>query len=288
MATTITSGFTKLRENLEITTLQSGTVSTRQKNVRDAVESEMSVLSSFLTGSYQRSTMIAPLGEADVDVFVVMASKYYEADGQASLLDKVKRALKKTYPDTPSISRNGQAVTITFSDFKVDVVPGFNRANGGYLIPDSVLKRWIETDPTKHVELWTETNKTHSGQFVPLVKMLKGWNKKNGVPFRSFHLEALARQVFTGVTISSYPSGVRYFFDKARDWIKVKLYDPAGYGGDIGAYLDTTIKMDDAVSRLNTAYDRAKAGEEWEAAGRTEKAFERWRMVFDTYFPAYG
>jgi len=288
MATTITSGFNKLKENLEITSLQSSTVSTRQRNVREAIESEMTVLSSFLTGSYQRSTMIAPLGEADVDVFVVMDSKYYETDGQASLLDKVKRVLRQTYPDTPSISRNGQAVTITFTDFKVDVVPGFYRNGGGYLIPDSVLKRWIETDPTKHVELSSQTNKAHGGDFVPLVKMLKGWNRKNGAALRSFHLETLARQVMSGVTISSYPSGVRYFFDNARNWIKVKLYDPAGYGGDIGAYLNTTTKMDDAISRLKSAYDRAKAAEDYETEGKTEKAFERWRMVFDSYFPAYG
>ena len=66
--------------------------------------------------------MIAPLATADIDIFVILDSKYYEKDGQAALLDKVKRALKATYK-TPEISRNGQAVTITFTDFKVDVVP---------------------------------------------------------------------------------------------------------------------------------------------------------------------
>jgi small multidrug resistance pump len=32
-----------------------------------------------------------------------------------------------SYPKTPDISRNGQAVMITFTDFKVDVVPAFYR-----------------------------------------------------------------------------------------------------------------------------------------------------------------
>ena len=95
MATTILSSFQKLRENLEITGLQKATVSTRQQNVRDVVAKELTVLDSFLTGSYSRSTMIAPLSEADIDIFVVLDPGYYESSGQATLLDKVKRALLK-------------------------------------------------------------------------------------------------------------------------------------------------------------------------------------------------
>ena len=154
MPTTIAAGFQRLKESLEITTLQSGTVSGRQQRVRDAVSKEMTVLSDFLTGSYQRNTMIAPLSDADVDVFVVLDPSYYEQNGQASLLDKVKRAIGKTYTDT-KISRDGQAVTVKFSDFYVDVVPGFHRQGGGFLIPDSYGQRWIETDPKKHVEQWS-------------------------------------------------------------------------------------------------------------------------------------
>ena len=153
MATTITASFQKLKENLEITGLQKSTVSTRQENVREVVVNDMDVLDSFLTGSYARSTMIAPLSKADIDIFIVLDSKYYESDGQASLLDKVKRALLKTYTKTPKISRNGQAVTITFNDFMVDVVPAFNRKSGGYLIPNSVQKTWIATNPKTHVDV---------------------------------------------------------------------------------------------------------------------------------------
>jgi len=61
MAKTISEGFRKLRENLEITGLQESTVSTRQTNVRTALEDDFDVKDSFLTGSYRRSTMIAPL-----------------------------------------------------------------------------------------------------------------------------------------------------------------------------------------------------------------------------------
>ena len=135
MATTISNGFAKLRDNLEISDLQTATVSARQQNVRKAVDLGMSVSDDFLTGSYRRNTMIAPLKKADVDVFVVLNSSHFKQHGQQQLLADTKAALRKSYR-TPDISPNGQAVTILFDDFRVDVVPAFHRKGGGYLIPD--------------------------------------------------------------------------------------------------------------------------------------------------------
>lgn len=48
--------------------------------------------------------MIAPLKEADVDIFAVLDPSYYKQDGCIFLLDKVRMVLKKNYT-TPHISR---------------------------------------------------------------------------------------------------------------------------------------------------------------------------------------
>lgn len=288
MPTSIIQGFDKLTQNLEITDLQASTVSTRQQNVRDAIESEMTILDSFLTGSYRRNTMIAPLSEADADVFIILHPDYYEYAGQASLLDRVKRVLKKTYPKTPEISRNGQAVTITFTDFQVDVVPAFYRDGGGFLIPDSILQRWIATDPKMHVEMWSKSNQDHNGDLVPLIKMIKGWNKQHSGLLRSFHLETLILQILNNVTISDYPSGVRYVFDKARLQVQYAVVDLAGYGGNVGAYLDTATKIQDVVSRMEAAYNKAVEAERLARENKTKEAFSKWRLIFGEYFPAYG
>src|SRR5882724_1895270 len=139
MATSVTEAFQQFKSRLEITDLQSSTVSTRQQTVRDVVAAGMDVEDTFLSGSYSRSTLIAPLSEADIDVFVVLEPKYFhhyngQNGGQAGLLDLLKRTLRKTYTRTPDISRNGQAVTIRFDDFSVDVVPAVRRQGGGFLI----------------------------------------------------------------------------------------------------------------------------------------------------------
>lgn len=288
MAKTIWESFRELKADLEITELQQSTVSTKQQNVRKAVENELDVLDSFLTGSYSRHTMIAPLKEADIDVFVVLDPSYYQKDGQANLIDKLKRVLKKTYPQTSGISRNGQAVTIQFTDIIVDVVPAFYRKTGGYLIPNSVGQTWISTDSKKHIEIMTSANKAHNGDLVPLIKMIKAWNRNINRYFNSFHLEVLALQIFDEVTISDFPSAMRYFFYKGRNLITKKNPDPAGYGGNVGYYLNTEDKINAAVSRFTTAYNRALKAERYESDGDTVLAIEEWKKIFGNYFPSYG
>jgi hypothetical protein len=294
MATTIQQSFLKFKQNLEITAIQASVVSSRQTNIREVLEGELNILDSFLTGSYQRSTMIAPLEKADIDIFFVLNSDYFNHynnglnGGQAGLLDLVKRNLKKTYTRTPDISRDGQAITIQFTDFIVDVVPGFNRQGGGYIIPNSISKTWISTNPKIHVDLVKSSNTAHNGDFVPLIKMLKAWNRNSGKFFSSFHLEMLALKILDNVTITDYPSGARYFFDKARDWMNKQLPDPAGYGGDIGAYINTNEKIQEAKNKLQLAYERALKAEDYASKNHIENAVNMWIKIFGDYFPAYG
>jgi hypothetical protein len=293
MATTVQQSFLQLKSNLEITGLQSETVSTRQTRVREVMEAGMQVKDTFLTGSYARNTMISPLKEADIDIFCVLDNRYFnqyngQNGGPPALLDYVRSTLLKTYKTTPSISRNGQAVTIRFTDFVVDVVVGFYRQGGGYLIPNSVAKSWLSTDPKKHVELVSAANKYHNGNLVPIIKMLKAWNKSHGSFFRSFHIEVLALKIFANVRISDFPSGIRFFFDKAQAAVRGKNPDPAGYGDDIGRYIDSQSKIDEAGGKLQAALNIALLAEQHNAANRNRDAIDQWRRLFPDHFPAYG
>lgn len=286
MPTTIPAAFTTLRSHLNITGLQSETVSARQQGLLDLVASELTVLDSFLTGSCSRSTLIAPLDEADIDVVVVLDAEYHPS-GARNVLERTRSALLKTY-DTPKISRNGQAVTILFTDFAVDVVPAFYRKGGGYLLCDSGSNRYISTDPKRHIEISAGHNRDHGGDLVPVVKMIKAWNRNIDWHFRSFHLEVLAWKVFTKVNQNNDWSAVGFFFDKARATMPHKLPDPAGYGGDVSDYIGSELQIAAAVSRLDTALGRARRAEEHAQSGRVVAAFDEWRKIFGSYFPAYG
>ena len=110
MAKTVIQGFQELRQRLEITDLQASAVSIRQQGVREAVKKELPVLDGgdFLTGSYIRKTMIAPLKDADIDIFIVLDGSHFHKYNPASLLDKVKETLKQAYSETIAISRDRQ------------------------------------------------------------------------------------------------------------------------------------------------------------------------------------
>lgn len=287
MPITITSGFNALKSNLEITSLQKSTVSVRQTNIREAVADGFTILDSFLVGSYVRSTMISRLKESDVDIIVIIDASYFTKYSATSLLDRLRTILKRTYPSTPKVSRNGQAVTISFTDFNVDVVPSFNRKGGGYLIPDAINNIWISTNPKVHQSNLTSSNKWHSGELIPVIKMIKGWNRCIGNPFYGFYLELMVKNILNNVSISSYSSAVRYVFDKGREKIKYKLSDPADYGSDIKG-LNNISTVEEAVSRFETAYNRAIKAEKYETNGRIELAYGEWKKIFPRYFPSYG
>lgn len=292
MAFAIPASFEGLKSNLEITMPQGTIVSTRQQNVRSCLASAMTVSDSFLTGSYARSTMISPLSEADIDIFMVLDPTYFhhyngKNNGPAGLLDYTKSTLRKTYTTTPDISRNGQAVTIRFSDFVADVVIGFNRQGGGYLIANSVNNFWLQTDPKRHVEIFSQANAYHKGNLIPLIKMIKAWNKSHGSYFRSFHLEVLALNAFANVTITDFPSGLRFFFQKAVSMVRYPALDPAGYGDNIGRYL-TPSTMDEAVRKFQGAFQTAMAAEQYAQRGQTQQSIALWRLLLPNHFPAYG
>jgi hypothetical protein len=215
MAKTFAEAFHGFQSKLEISGLQASRASSRHQAIRDHLADNLDVLDSFITGSYRRHTLITPLYEADIDVFVVMGTDHFKPDGQAALLDRVRRVLLQKYT-TPRVSRNGQAVTIFFKDFRVDVVPGFYRKGGGYLIPDAPGTRWIATDPKQHVAICTAENKHHGGNLVPALKMFKAWNRMHSSRLRSFHLERLFTNAFSGYSIQVWDAAIPYAFGQVE------------------------------------------------------------------------
>ncbi len=291
MARTVPQGFQEFRSRLEITDLQSSIVSERQKGAREAVENEFTVLNSFLTGSYQRNTLIAPLKEADIDIFVILDDQYKNG-GQAYILDRVRGVLKQAYQETTNISRNGQAVTIYFNDFEVDVVPAFYRKFlsiipiGGFIISDTITKTWIPTNPQEHIELWSRRNEDQNGNLIPLIKMIKAWNKVHGDLLTSFHLECLILKIMKSRTITEFPSAIRIIFENAKESFR-HVVDPVMLSSVTG-YLNTQEKIATAARELEIAYVRAKMAEELVRRGIVEDAYYFWDKLFGDYFPAYG
>ena len=136
--------------------------------------------------------------------------------------------------------------------------------------------------------MFAAANTVHGGDLVPMIKMIKTWNRGINKHFRSFHLEVLALAIYNNVTISNYWSGMRYFLDKGRALVAAKNPDPAGYGDDVGRYIVGQVQVDEAVGKFQADFERALKAEQYADRGEIVKALEMWREVFFEPFPAYG
>lgn len=296
MATTISQAFSQFASNLEITDRQTSLVSERRKNVVNAVAQELilnSASPSKLIGSYDRSTLIRYLSEGDVDVMVVLhygENKAWDSpEGTIKALDKFKVILDKAYPNTDK-GRDRNCITMKFAEFRLDVVPAFSIEGGYFHIPDSIRKLWVPTDPFSFAERITSVNKAMSNCFVPLIKMIKSWNRNEGWALRSFHLECLLYNHFKNYTVSyTYPYMIQEFFASLPRYLAIYAYDPVK-GDQVDSYLDNEAvktKRQIAIEKANKAAIKSK-----EAYGDQEKyasvAIDEWKALMGEFFPSYG
>jgi len=192
MPTTVPAAFREFAVRLQPTDAQRSDASTKQGGVKDCLNGTLWVSRSFLTGSYARWTIIRP--PSDIDLLVVLddskhGDDFFYAPGGAQLaLERFHVRLKTCYPNTP-IRKDHPAVHLDFTTIGFDVIPAFDRRDGGFFIPSRFASGWMPTDPTKHAELTTAMNGGTGDFFVPLVKMFKSWNCAHYAKLTGFHLE---------------------------------------------------------------------------------------------------
>ncbi len=294
MATDIEKAFEKFASNLEITDKQESLVSDRRANVVEALKEKLTLHDeeSKVIGSWDRNTLTRFLYEGDVDVMVILhysKNKEWEnAEGTINALDRFKEILDDTYEDTPK-RRDRNCISMQFSEFRLDIVPAFKYEGGYYTIPDSVRKLWVKTNPFQFAEKITEVNKTMGGKFVPLIKMVKGWNRKVGWPIGSFHLECLMYQRYSTYTQGyTYSSMLNFFFKDLPSYLSNPCYDPV-----MKDRVDTYLDNEAVKTKRTIAIEKAK-----KAASAAKEAYEdqekypsiahgEWKTLMGEFFPAY-
>lgn len=299
MATTIKDSFNIYSSRLEITDRQGTKVSNSRTNLVDKLGNVLSLHpdeKSKLIGSYDRNTLTRYLSEGDVDVMIILHHGNNEdwdnAAGTGKALNKFKAILEEEYPDT-TMRVDENCVTMQLSEFRLDVVPAFKLTSGGYKIPDTIRQQWVETNPFAFADLITKTNKAMDDKFIPLIKMVKGWNREEGWPIRSFHLECMMYNRYKSYTEGySYDSMLRLFFEDLPTYLASTCYDPVT-SERVDTYLDnyaTTTKRQIAINKANKA--SAKAKEAYEDQTKYPNAIsisiEEWKALLGEFFPAYG
>ncbi len=296
MTLSTADAFKKFKSRLELSPTEQQDASKRQKDVRETIDEDFDVDTSFLTGSYGRHTKTKPL--KDVDIFFVLGSdETHRLDRPpAEILDDFKKTLTDAYglsavdPD----GDNRRCVTVEFDSavptaaddgkvLSIDAVPAFT-SGSAYKIPDRHLGQWIKTDPKIHKQKASDKNKEMGGEWVPLVKMLKAWNRAQGKPIKpSFLIEVMALDLVQP-PFTTFPDEVRRFFAAAHDAIVNEWPDPAGYGPPVSDQM-TGARLITAQDALRNADKAAARAARLESQSKQGDALRAWRDLLGDYFP---
>lgn len=230
----------------------------------------------FQNGSYDRDTIIKPLD--DVDLFLVLKeSSYIDEYGRLpnpqSVLTKMKNYLNSTTHYAGKVKQDRPCVTIHLSDKKFDILPCFGNDNAGYQIPNYELNGWMYTNPVLHSSELTTTNQSCSGKVVPLVRIIKYWNREmNGKKIPSFHIEEMAINTFRFGSITNFEDGVYKWFQYSLSVLDITKFDSTE------KYSESYNILKETKEKISKAHDFYKAGNELEA----KKVYKE---VFGDKFP---
>jgi len=291
MPTTVPAAFTELQARIALTPKQRDIAAGRLVNLQTFFADNYAVAKApWAIGSYGRGTIVRP--ERDIDIVVALSvPEYWERYKRDSrvFLRWLRDGVNRKYPNT-RVGVRGIAVRLALGEgLEVDLVGGFHYKGGGFVIPNG-SGGWQATNPPFHDQLMTDANVRTKSALKPLVRVMKAWNiMGNGGRLRSFHLEMVVERVWQKATaLPAMPTAVTATLKTGAGWVRAAHLDPwAGSGQRIDTYL-TAANRAAVAKAMDEDAVRAQAALDYAAAGKTDKAFERWAIVFNHQFPAHG
>lgn len=217
------------------------------------------------------------------------------ADGKKPIfiLREMVRVLRNRFKRT-RIRVDSPCVVVKFNEYIFEIVPAIYYTDDDqcYQIPGPGARKWIDCYP--HVpEKWlTNSNYLNDKKFVPLIKILKQWNRRNNVGLKSFHLELLTGMVFDQISeIVSYPQAVFDWMYYVSDWIHYYrssfIREPGKYYPYVDDYLyDDFKKLRKVRWKLKIGLKRAEAALDRWVEGKEIRAKRIWFQMFGDMFPA--
>jgi hypothetical protein len=193
------------------------------------------------------------------------------------------------------IKKTMQAVTINLNsyDWVFDVVPSVPvRDYLGqihyYLIPDGI-GNWLRTNPKIDAVNITAVNQKHNKNFLPLIRLLKYWNRRVHKPrLSSYYFETLVIKTFQySPLIKDFPNAIKYFFDCCPSYLRASCPDPKNLGPALDASVDETTK-EKVINAMSKASSFAGYALMYEANLDHKQAIYWWQSIFGSEFPDYG
>jgi hypothetical protein len=192
-------------------------------------------------------------------------------------------------------NRRMQAVTLNLKShpWTFDIVPAipihdYQDKVTHFLIPDG-YGNWIRTNPKIDAKSLTSVNAKHKGELLPVLRLLKYWNKRKHKPsLSSYYFETLVVQTFQySPEITSYPAALEYFFHHCSSYIMSSCPDPKRLGEALDANVNWDTKQK-ILKALKNAASHACHAMMAESKNDQKTAIYWWKKVFGSEFPDYG
>lgn len=251
------------------------------KHFRDTESKEANTLQ---VGSFGRKTAIDGISDLDM-LYIVPRSQwntYNTQGGQLKLLQDTKSAILNRYPRT-DIRVDRLVVTVTYTDFHVEVQPVFEQDDLSYKYPDTKNGgSWKITKPREEMNEVAAKDAVKNSNLRRLCKMARAWKNKHGVGLGGLLIDTLAYNFL--VSTEEYDSKSFLYYDYlSRDFFKYLSEQPdqdryAAPGS--GQHVKVKQKFQ---SKAKKAHDLCLKAIEAEGQANVN---DKWKAVYGRPFPA--
>lgn len=246
-------------------------------------DTESKTANTLRVGSFGRRTGIRGISDLDM-LYIMPKSKWdtYRDGKQYTLLKDVKEAIQRRYPKT-KVRVDRLVVTVTYTNFHVEVQPVFEQDDGSFKFPDTKNGgSWRTTKPREEMAAIGELDTEKNSNLRRLCKMLRAWKNKHGVGLGGLLIDTLAYN-FLSATEEYDSKSYRYYDELCRDAFEYlsELPEQERYSAPgSGQHVKVRSPFQGKAKRAHKLCINAI-----EAEG-TKGVNKKWRKVFGRPFPA--
>ncbi|CAK7020228.1 MAG: hypothetical protein MESAZ_02489 [Saezia sanguinis] len=279
--------FSEFINNLAISNTE--TISTRYGELTAALnkqfrDTESKTANTLQVGSFGRKTGINGISDLDM-LYIMPKTKWddYDKDGgQLKILQDTKEAILNRYPST-KVRVDRLVVTVTYTNFHVEVQPVFEQDDKSYKYPDTKNGgSWKVTKPREEMDAIANLDAAKNSNLRRLCKMVRAWKNKHGINIGGLLIDTLAYNFLNST--SDYDERSYLYYDwLSRDFFKYlsELPEQSEYAAP-GSRQRVKVKKK-FQRRAKKAYELCLNAIEAEGKDNDN---EKWKAVYGRPFPA--
>lgn len=275
--------FELLHERLKLTPNQRSDVKRKYDGVskslyKEFYEGDYDSRTRLIIGSHGKNTegrypirdidLIFKISKEDIDRY---QSYGQDSNGPSALLQRARKQLQTTYPNTSEIKSWGKVVLVAFGDGQhdVEVMPCFEEEDGKFTIPNTEGNgTWDTFDPREEIRA-VASSQQETGITRQMIRIAKRWRSKNNVRIKSYQIEFFCIS-FLSLNYMNSKSWSQ-LFEEFFVWLELQSDD----------------YEKDALSKVQSAMNRSKKARDFELKENFSESCKEWRKVFGRQFPLY-